>query len=345
MAINVEDYGALDTGSGRRRLQTDARQGRWLYELEHAMLQGAKKAAPQDESQREAALPDESPALPGERKGEAGGRRAQHDVDDRRAAPTARSGVLTQATPLQAAAPNGVRTQAPVQEPSQQKRAVTGGKSAEVGGAGVATKAVPRATAAGALLPGVLLADAQAKQQQQQPAIPPVYLAAALPVTGSAGIGETATAATGATRPATAAAAALKLSLANARPAASQPGAVAELVEEQPPLPGAQPEAHPNEEYAQRLLHIYRDGAEVQAWVRDAALTQSQTQALAQNLAGELGSTGAQLAALTVNGRRVSLGRAEKASPETDAYMNETAQSGQESSQRPVWKINENGAF
>ncbi|MYM32211.1 hypothetical protein GTP58_28140, partial [Duganella sp. CY15W] len=58
MAMNIEGYGALAPASVRQRQQTDARQDRWMSELEHAMLQSAKKpVSPAAKHQQPAAPP------------------------------------------------------------------------------------------------------------------------------------------------------------------------------------------------------------------------------------------------------------------------------------------------
>lgn len=73
--------------------------------------------------------------------------------------------------------------------------------------------------------------------------------------------------------------------------------------------PGTGPEPHEGtaETYTQRLLHIYQDRDQVQAWIRDAGLGPVQIATVAQALVQEVGAQGARLSALTVNGRVVDL--------------------------------------
>lgn len=68
---------------------------------------------------------------------------------------------------------------------------------------------------------------------------------------------------------------------------------------------GARAAAALPDEYAQRLLHLFQDQGQVQAWIRDAALSPEQAQVVAQALAEQLAAQGGRLSALTVNGRPV----------------------------------------
>lgn len=63
--------------------------------------------------------------------------------------------------------------------------------------------------------------------------------------------------------------------------------------------------AAPQEAYAARLLHLLPDGQGVHAWVRDARLLPGQLAAVAAALAGELAAGGQPLAALSINGKRL----------------------------------------
>ncbi|MYM28572.1 hypothetical protein GTP58_09575, partial [Duganella sp. CY15W] len=84
-------------------------------------------------------------------------------------------------------------------------------------------------------------------------------------------------------------------------------------------LPAAPTFAGDDQQYAARLLHVYRDADGVQAWVRDASLGQQQAQQLVRAMASELGSAGTPLTALTVNGRRQTLPAARASQERTDA--------------------------
>lgn len=64
-------------------------------------------------------------------------------------------------------------------------------------------------------------------------------------------------------------------------------------------------DAAPGDEYAKQLLHLFHGDDGVQAYIRDAELSGAQMRAVAQALAVELGMGGQRLAGLTVNGRRV----------------------------------------
>jgi len=60
-----------------------------------------------------------------------------------------------------------------------------------------------------------------------------------------------------------------------------------------------------DEEYHKQLLHLFHGKDGVQAWIRDAELGGARLRAVAQALAAELHGSGARLASLTVNGRRI----------------------------------------
>lgn len=79
---------------------------------------------------------------------------------------------------------------------------------------------------------------------------------------------------------------------------------------------GARPPASAaDEEYAQRVLHLYQQNGDVQAWIRDAQLQPSQAGALAQALAMQLSAQGTRLATLTINGREVELPTEDRPQP------------------------------
>jgi len=59
------------------------------------------------------------------------------------------------------------------------------------------------------------------------------------------------------------------------------------------------------EEYHKQLLHLFHGADGVHAYIRDAALDGVRLRLVAQALAAELNGSGARLAGLTVNGRRV----------------------------------------
>ncbi|NHZ80766.1 hypothetical protein F2P44_16005 [Massilia sp. CCM 8695] len=59
--------------------------------------------------------------------------------------------------------------------------------------------------------------------------------------------------------------------------------------------------------YALRSMHLFHDGEGVQAWIRDAALSQFQANALAYALKKEMQAEGLTLNALTLNGKKTAL--------------------------------------
>lgn len=74
-----------------------------------------------------------------------------------------------------------------------------------------------------------------------------------------------------------------------------------------------------DDEYSLRNLHLYREGDTVQAWLRDSRVGPGQAQALARAVAAELAGEGAQLRALTVNGKPVAL-RGARGEKEQDRF-------------------------
>lgn len=71
---------------------------------------------------------------------------------------------------------------------------------------------------------------------------------------------------------------------------------------EAPATGGEAPEAEP---FAERQLHLYQGADGVQAWIRDADLSQMRAQLVAQALNNELNAAGLKLKTLTVNGRKL----------------------------------------
>ena len=67
----------------------------------------------------------------------------------------------------------------------------------------------------------------------------------------------------------------------------------------------AQETVSSQDQYAARNLHLYRNGNSVQAWLRDAALSDIGAYSVAQALQSELQRSALQLTALTVNGKRL----------------------------------------
>ncbi|MRW94176.1 hypothetical protein GJ699_29805 [Duganella sp. FT80W] len=366
MAINVEDYAAQGWASGhRQKMQTEARQERWMAELEHALLMGAKRPAQErvkdstdPTAAAQAALPGSLPLV----------------------AATATESVAGDAAPLRASAatPKAGLTSASSQTasaPAQSPQA-TLDASTEVAipaaqlttGAAIANPAAvmtppPAAVSAAYAAAGAIGALGLAESETAGPigGIGPVSGGSAV---GAATWGATLFAQTGGQLDATSAAGTVKA--AAAQPLASalgRPGVLAsspapefaalpaaaqddtEQAESMESAPSSEPAATPDgEEYAKRLLHLYRSGDQVQAWVRDAALGQQQALGLAQAMAGAVSSSGAQLAALTVNGKRVPLaGRGEPCvGGDADREQAEAPAPGRQDS---IVQLNGNGAL
>ncbi len=74
--------------------------------------------------------------------------------------------------------------------------------------------------------------------------------------------------------------------------------------EEEASAPAPAPTEH-GDDYAQKLLHVYRGADGVHAWIRDADLKQHQASAVVDAMARELANSGQRLATLTVNGKRL----------------------------------------
>ncbi|MES2352193.1 MAG: hypothetical protein V4641_31885 [Pseudomonadota bacterium] len=165
---------------------------------------------------------------------------------------------------------------------------------------------------------------------------------ATLSTAGAAG----ADSADGALAPAAKSAAAMRPGMAMAGTDAPADAPQEALPESETPPPSADSPAPPpdGEEYASRLLHVYRNADGVQAWIRDASLGQVQAQQLAQVMASELGEAGSPLSALTVNGRRLALptGALPADEQQDDYAADAAAPAGAE--HRAAESINANGA-
>ncbi len=298
MTINLESLTTQLPQLGRgSAVPLQARQQQWLYELEQALLaRGAKKPAQPDGSDDDSRpqMAEEAPQAkaPGLRERRAGS-------SDTPAAMAAGSGVS-------AVLPQGQAADAPVD-------------GQVLGAASAASTADIAATAPTPAQAGKLAAVPQTGRDAALPVsgvhaqgmatvaggVQPGALAVLLRPTGAAIVAE-------ATLPSVAKAGApmaMSLSLGAAMAPNLSGGRETGLLAaaEQP---DAQPQAAggaEGDDYADRLLHVYRGVEGVQAWVRDASLGQAQAYMLAQSLAAELGSTGERLAALTINGRRLAL--------------------------------------
>ena len=331
MAINVDGYadgqGVQAPGAGRQRLHTEARQGRWLYELEHALLlQSGKK--PEAEGAADHKAGNDDPLRKPQRE-----RAAARARDD--GAGTA-SGGAAPAAPLTAVAGQAAGAADPAV-----------GAPVKAGAAQATSAADTSAPAAAA---GPHGADADA------PAWSPAWSAAAVTPSSAAVLGAYG-AAMAPRAPVSAPAGAGAAVAAPEAPARTLPGLAMAADAGAPPAREAEAEAEPDaepapengaaptdgDEYAQRLLHVYRDAQGVQAWIRDAAIGPAQIPALAQAMAGELGAV--PLAALTVNGRRQALpGGAARDQNTQDDYIGGEGTGDHTARTAPPRDINATGA-
>ena len=305
MAISVEGWTAAQ--GQRQRSQPAGLQGSWLFELEQAMLaQASKKPAPQ---QRQ-----EQPEVAGAEGGERAPAASKDAGDAAQGQTGAASSVSAGRQVRPDAADAAARTAAPAHAATTTATAgaevVDARARAPVAGAGAAAMA-PAAWGGVTASPGALAAGIAAAYAQAGPAA-----AARMADSG----GEAGAAAQPvAARAAAPGAATLALSAQAGEP--ELPPAADGVPDE--PAAGGELQAAEREEFARRLLHVYRDAEGVQAWVRDAGIGQAQARQLAQAMASELADAGTPLSALTLNGKRLSLPAAAAPAPgPQDAYDN-----------------------
>ena len=296
MAINMDGVAgpAALPGQADRR-QAEVRRGRWLYELEHALLlEGGKKTAVAERPQAELRQQDDAPA--------ASARAA--DISGAGDAP-AGAGAAAGAQPAAVAPPASAaatsRAVAGAAATAENAAPAAGGRQ------GAAQGAAPAVSGDAAnVLPAVL---------QQTPAL---LHSAALATYAQAGrsamlLGGADGVAAGIEAPLKAAGAgAINLSLmpplAQAENAPAQ--SATEQADAEPPAQSAARDAAASQDYASTLLHVYHGADGVQAWLRDANIGAGLAANLAQTMAQELGGAGARLAALTVNGKKQLLAAA-----------------------------------
>lgn len=294
MAFNLDGVAAQPTAPGQtERRQADVRQGRWMYELEHALLLGGA---------RKPAAPERAAAAP-RAAGEAAGPRADMAGRDRPAqvpqqAPVTAPAAARAAQPALAAGPS--EAGAAAGKPAAPASADTGPQRPSLHG--VVTVGV-----AGAAAPLPWAPDTQPAAHRWAgvtPAPTGMALAGARLAGAPAAAGEEPA---GTLPPPKATAGAPGLP--RLAPAAGREAPLAreELADGEPAPPAAPPEAALTQDYATRLLHLYQGADGVQAWLRDGDVSPAQALGLAQAMAGELAGAGARLAALTVNGRRLPL--------------------------------------
>jgi hypothetical protein len=297
------------------RQHADARQQRWMAELEQAML--AQQAQPQQ--QRQADLPP--PA--GDSAGQAAAQAiasAGPETAGASATPTRLPAV--QRSPAQPQAQSQAQSQAPAQ-------AKNGGTS-EAAHAGNAAEAPARQAAPGAQASAPDTMQASAAQAGKA-------YGGGMAVAGQAsvmsaqmglapGAASTGAAAAAATEPVPVFTPSEPLVFARG-PLAGFAAGAGELAspESGEYVAGADAGIAPGEEYEKQLLHLFHGDDGVQAYIRDAELTGARLRAVAQSLAVELGGSGTRLSGLTVNGRRVSLAADDRQEDEPPATASEAA--------------------
>lgn len=324
MTVNFDVLGAAASPAGARldRRDAEARQDRWMQQLERAAFDAVAKpdtphekrgvsadAAPAAADapgagallkpvaggahQVRAASAAMAPAAAGARPAAAGPQAAD--------APAAQAGAPAGAAraraadgasaPAQGAQPDSAAaSQGPLPAlPAQQRAAAPQGELNALAALAGATPAV-FAVNTYALAAGVVAASALRPGAPGVPGVPGA--ATALPPASMA------------------AGAAPALGTGPSAAQAEAEGAPAPSEEQAEAGHGA-PEQHAAgeaEQYTKSLLHVYRDNQGVHAWLRDAALDGGQVRAVAQAMAGELARSGTPLAALSINGKKIVAG-------------------------------------
>ncbi|PHV05345.1 hypothetical protein CSQ96_20830 [Janthinobacterium sp. BJB412] len=362
MAISLEGLGGPAPLAGRQdRQHAQAREGRWLQELEQALLsQGAKKHAAPREQQ------DDGCQIGGRRLGgrqvgdrQVGGRQ----VDDDAAVPA--RGVRQPESNIEASEPAAVSQGAAVAASARPGAAAGGFGDERAAPVGAAVKpADPRPDDA------AVNTDAPLRPAGMSATLAPVFAAPSgasallpLPVSGAYATAGTAAGLAGVGAGAELHVGVVELSAPTSPPkplvtamtalaapgggeAAAQSQSAAEPDETAAPGQGASRTPADGEDYASRLLHVYRDADGVQAWIRDASLDAAVLPGLAEAMVEQLGDAGARLAMLTVNGRKLALPDAARrdAADSQDGYSVDTAQPAQPGGEPARPPINPNGA-
>ena len=271
-------------GQSEHRL-TEGRQGRWLYELEQALLLKSEKkpvtAAP------ERAAVSEQAATP-------------------ELATGGTQGVAGAGTAMAAASGgHGASAQLPT---AATAAAATAKAEVDVEEAGPAAAPVASATLgsaiAGAPAPAALV---MAVDQPGTMTVTPALSLAAYAAAGGSSHRPASEGVVGGIQPAQESKPAMMAALhwnAPADAATALPAESAAPEEEAAPA-SAPPEQEPVDDYAARLLHVYQGADGVQAWVRDAGIGAAQSLLLARGMADELNNVGSRLSELTVNGKKI----------------------------------------
>ncbi|ATQ74325.1 hypothetical protein CR152_07240 [Massilia violaceinigra] len=320
MTVNLDVLSATASPAGARldRRDAEARQDRWMQQLERAAFDAVAK--PDNPRVQRAAAPGApAAASPPQAQVQAQAVKQAEAANAQPAAHEAASGV----------AARGPASEAPA-DACGQPRASAASPAARAAGtraSGAAPDAVQAAqpgqpdTDAVPHSPvhAMLAASAPATPEEVNPApaavaTPAAFVAQAYALAGAGAVARSGTMAPGSP-------AAMAVTAASAAPAAApafgfgpfgaQPEAAPAAPQEQAEAGHGAPERHAAgepEQYAKTLMHVYRDNDGVHAWLRDAALSQNQVRAVAQAMAGEFARSGTPLAALTVNGRKIVAG-------------------------------------
>lgn len=381
MAINVDGFSVLAPPAKRQQLHTEARQGRWLYELEHALLlQSDKKQGGSHQTGGERSDPGEL-LLRTERESP-----VPRAADNSGAESAAAAGVAAGAA---AAAALSAATPA-VSAPAANDAVAGPQGAAALTAAGNANSATfGRAAAPGVDAPrngdDLVGADGKAAQATNAPIQPPGWSAAAdgqlanepthaagwiaavgapsaatvLGAYGAAmatlgpsrgGSGGAPSGGASAIKAATGAAPGQPQAMGfgpGAERAPNTDGGEADILGESPAARNRSAAIQPDgEQYAERRMHVFQDAQGVRAWIRDAAIGGAQVAGLAQAMSGELVASGAPLTALTVNGRRVALPAAAlHADALRDDYTTDDESGAERAAAESPTIIYENGAI
>lgn len=360
MSISVEGYGVQPPSPGRQQLQTESRQERWMYEFEHALLQeaGKKPRTAPDRAHHQDGATDAQPGraqqagdnpLAGTAGAAAFAFRSTHDVDlnnthgrvdpmidghikngagSSSASPNKRQAIGREMASAASGASGTAESSfsrdttlssgngAVASDASTTRAGLFAGHEASPGGesephltpmAGaqvdtfIANKALePSSPTSGASAGASLAQGLMSAGPQEGMALAPTTADSNAKTLAATGFGWNAEA------------------VPNGEPAPEE--AAKDAGQPRAPVAQAKPET---EEYAARLLHVYRSADGVQAWIRDAAIGQTQARAVAQAMAGELAASGAVLTALTVNGRPQTLPLTASSADSRDEFLDD----------------------
>jgi len=274
-------------GQSEHRL-TEGRQGRWLYELEQALLLKSEKkpvtAAPERAAVSEQAA---TPEL------DTGGNQGVSGAGKAMASAGGSHGASAQLPTAATTASTTAKAEVEVDEAGPAAAPVASAKL----GAPLVGGPAPAALAMAIDQPGTMTAV------QATPALSLAAYAAA----GGASSRPASEGVVGGIQPAQESKPAMMAALhwsAQTDAGAALPAESAAPEEEAAPA-SAPPEQEPVDDYAARLLHVYQGADGVQAWVRDAGIGAAQSLLLARGMADELNNAGSRLSELTVNGKKI----------------------------------------